>query len=220
MSALAGMGLKFFDAEGNEIVVSTRARAAASIEAGTYIYRVEWDNDGALETAITGFVLEGEGNEETTTYTVNTSALDTNWTVAGVNAGGYEAGATVTITLTQKTAADMPTTHTVTVAGVTPTRATVTTAGVAAKDAVKESYDPAEVTADNWDELKATLFTEADGTYTAVGEGDSFAENTTYYTHTEAQEAVAAQPGVITITFAMPSENVTISGVTVAAAEG
>ncbi len=77
VSALAGItGVKFYDAGGHEIPAPTRARTAPSFEAGTYIYRVEWNNDGELETAITGFVLDGEGSTVTITSVTVTAAND------------------------------------------------------------------------------------------------------------------------------------------------
>ena len=90
VSALAGItGVKFYDAEGREIAAPTRARTAPSFEAGTYIYRVEWNNDGELETAITGFVLDDEGSTVTITSVTVTAAND---------AEAVEQGKTLTFT--------------------------------------------------------------------------------------------------------------------------
>ena len=90
VSALAGItGVKFYDAEGREIAAPTRARTAPSFEAGTYIYRVEWNNDGKLETAITGFVLDDEGSTVTITSVTVTAAND---------AEAVEQGKTLTFT--------------------------------------------------------------------------------------------------------------------------
>ncbi|RKI63961.1 S-layer homology domain-containing protein, partial [bacterium 1xD42-67] len=77
VSALAGMGLKFYDAEGNEIVLSPAARAAvAALTAGTYVYRVDWDNNGSLETAITGWVLDGNSVATSAIKSLNVAVID------------------------------------------------------------------------------------------------------------------------------------------------
>ena len=78
VSALAGItGVKFYDAEGNEIVLSPAARAAvAALTAGTYVYREKWDNDGSLETAITGWVLDGGSVATPAIKSLNVAVID------------------------------------------------------------------------------------------------------------------------------------------------
>ena len=78
VSALAGItGVKFYDAKGNEIVLSPAARAAvAALTAGTYVYREKWDNDGSLETAITGWVLDGGSVATPAIKSLNVAVID------------------------------------------------------------------------------------------------------------------------------------------------
>lgn len=212
-----------FEAEVGSVITATIMPTAEAVEGKMALSELsvtgdanEVTNDGTELTIIAGEDGTLTVAYDYDSYTVSVAAGSaTGWTLGGKTSGSVKAGETVTFTLTQDTADDLDTLPTITVSGLAEDayEAVLTTEGVAAKDAEYDSgktYNVGEFVA----AVEAgNLYTESSGEYTLVTDVDSYNSGTTYYVRTA--EAVEAVEAVITFTFTMPTDDVTVTDITV-----
>ena len=212
-----------FEAEVGSVITATIMPTAEAVEGKMVLSELsvtgdanEVTNDGTELTIIAGEDGTLTVAYDYDSYTVSVAAGSAfGWTLGGKTSGSVKAGETVTFTLTQDTADDLDTLPTITVSGLAEDayEAVLTTEGVAAKDAEYDSgktYNVGEFVA----AVEAgNLYTESSGEYTLVTDVDSYNSGTTYYVRTA--EAVEAVEAVITFTFTMPTDDVTVTDITV-----
>ena len=171
----------------------------------------EKQKDGIYKLVIDGLTYTVKvNNDANQDYTITLSkGITDKYTVDGDTKA--KGGAKVSFTLTQNTAAALEKGKEFTVVGgPADAKAVVTTAGAVAT--TKDVYTSVkDMTAEKFaaaDKTKLYLLVGSD--YVAQTEQSSYNENATYYT--KETKTIEAVKGVITITFTMPEENVSITG--------